>query len=337
MSENVQLRLENPKKTHFAGISLAKSLYGPVTILLKGELGAGKTVFLQGLAKGLGITQHITSPTYALEQRYQTEGFGEFLHIDLYRLESRQADELIAGTDDHKGIRCIEWADRLTQTPDGPSITILMKETDEDTVREAEITFDDITLPSEEQTQEWRNIFMLLEKIVQHCDTVGDFAAKLADTFIKQGTIARPLALKRAGQLHDLFRFMDFHRGSAHLNMDITDEHMECWKPWQEKYEGKSHEQAVAAFLREQGYDAIATIIEPHGLRLPKPEHVTIEQKLLFYADKRVKFDEIVTIEERFEDFKNRYSNGKETEKSKIWYEECKHLEKELFPNKPPF
>ena len=76
MTETIEMRLPKAKNTISAGASLAASLYTvPLTLFLKGELGAGKTTFLQGFAEGLGIRERLTSPTYALEQRYNMELF----------------------------------------------------------------------------------------------------------------------------------------------------------------------------------------------------------------------------------------------------------------------
>ena len=80
----------------------------PVTILLSGDLGAGKTTFTQAFAQEKGIQTRISSPTFALEQR-----LGEITHIDLYRLSREQADNFLWQSDWHEGIRIIEWPERL--------------------------------------------------------------------------------------------------------------------------------------------------------------------------------------------------------------------------------
>jgi TolA-binding protein len=94
------------------------------------------------------------------------------------------------------------------------------------------------------------------------------------------------------------------------------------------------HEAACAAFLRERGFPALATLIETHGMKGEAPR--TTEQKLLFYADKRVIMDRVATLEERFEDFAKRYANGKQSPQALLWLEQCKQMEQELFPEGPP-
>ena len=100
------LELANADATRELGRRLADELLrqpgpGPALLLLHGELGAGKTCLVQGLAQGLGINEAITSPSFALAQHYEgclPEGQATHLvHLDLYRLEQRHAaDELFA-------------------------------------------------------------------------------------------------------------------------------------------------------------------------------------------------------------------------------------------------
>jgi hypothetical protein len=139
------------------------------------------------------------------------------------------------------------------------------------------------------------------------------------------------MALVRAAEVHDLLRFVDFPSDFQKL-FTPTKEQLSVWKNWKTQYDGLKHEEACATFLRARGFDALASIVEVHGLRLPSPNRATIEQKLLFYADKRVKFDEVVSLDERFDDFCERYGKGKQSKESTIWYKEAKELEKELFP-----
>jgi tRNA threonylcarbamoyladenosine biosynthesis protein TsaE len=95
-------------------------------LLLQGDLGAGKTCLVQGLAEELGITEPITSPTFALAQHYggRHAGGGStwLVHLDLYRLEAGfSADELFAQEEEEAGalgaLMAVEWPERLTARP----------------------------------------------------------------------------------------------------------------------------------------------------------------------------------------------------------------------------
>ncbi|WP_298611379.1 tRNA (adenosine(37)-N6)-threonylcarbamoyltransferase complex ATPase subunit type 1 TsaE [uncultured Thermosynechococcus sp.] len=90
-------------------------------LLLWGELGAGKTTFVQALGEGLGITEVIQSPTFTLIQEYP-EGRVPLYHLDLYRLTPREVAELAPerywlGEEVDLGIVAIEWPDRLPSFP----------------------------------------------------------------------------------------------------------------------------------------------------------------------------------------------------------------------------
>ena len=89
----------------------AKSLKAGDIVLLDGDMGAGKTVFSKGVAKGLGIEEEVTSPTYA----YMNDYDGRLFHYDCYRIESiEQAENLgLADYFDMGGICLIEWAQNI--------------------------------------------------------------------------------------------------------------------------------------------------------------------------------------------------------------------------------
>lgn len=101
---------------------LIKTIHGGDVIALSGELGAGKTTFVQGLARALGIREHVTSPTFVLMKVYQLKksmnGITRLCHIDAYRLGS--ADELAAiGAGEYIGdaqtLTIIEWPERVSE------------------------------------------------------------------------------------------------------------------------------------------------------------------------------------------------------------------------------
>ena len=103
------------EETFFLGEDIAKICHGGEVILLLGDLGAGKTCFTQGLARGLGVKGKVNSPTFNLMKIYKIKT-GVLCHIDAYRLNS--GNDLIAiGLDDYLGkkdaVVVIEWAERV--------------------------------------------------------------------------------------------------------------------------------------------------------------------------------------------------------------------------------
>jgi tRNA threonylcarbamoyladenosine biosynthesis protein TsaE len=102
----------SPEETEAAGEELAAILAVGDLLLLAGELGAGKTTFVRGLARGLGIKAGVQSPTFQLVRVYP--GRIQLAHVDLYRLESG-AELVDLGLDDllDQGVVAVEWGDRL--------------------------------------------------------------------------------------------------------------------------------------------------------------------------------------------------------------------------------
>jgi tRNA threonylcarbamoyladenosine biosynthesis protein TsaE len=105
-------------ETRLFASQLATVLEPGAVILLSGDLGAGKTVFVRGLAEGLGIDpDDVTSPTFTLVHEYR--GRLPLIHVDLYRLNKAELDEI--GLDSElasRGVVAIEWPERLIrQTP----------------------------------------------------------------------------------------------------------------------------------------------------------------------------------------------------------------------------
>jgi tRNA threonylcarbamoyladenosine biosynthesis protein TsaE len=106
------------EETAAAGEALARTMTPGQVVLLFGDLGAGKTAFVRGLARGLGAPpDEVSSPTFTLIQEYRG-GRATLYHVDLYRLEPAEIaelglDELTSGD----GLVAIEWADRWADRP----------------------------------------------------------------------------------------------------------------------------------------------------------------------------------------------------------------------------
>ena len=117
----------SPEETEELGIHFGKEAKPGTVCTLIGDLGVGKTVFTQGIAKGLGITEPINSPTFTIVQVYE-EGRMPFYHFDVYRIGDIEEMEEI-GYDDYffgEGICLIEWAELIEEIlpKDRISITI---------------------------------------------------------------------------------------------------------------------------------------------------------------------------------------------------------------------
>lgn len=109
---------EDAAATQAVGEKLAAALAPGQVIALRGDLGAGKTTFVQGLARGLGVTGRVSSPTFVLVNEYPAAFGMRLIHIDTYRLGADALDEADAiGLEellaDPSAIIAIEWAERV--------------------------------------------------------------------------------------------------------------------------------------------------------------------------------------------------------------------------------
>jgi tRNA threonylcarbamoyladenosine biosynthesis protein TsaE len=122
----------SPQETEAVGQSLAQQLKPGTVIAYEGDLGAGKTAFTRGLARGLGATDRVTSPTYTIVNEYLS-GKLPLFHFDMYRLGS--SDELFdIGWEDYLqrgGICAVEWSENVRDALENV-LTVRIEKTGED-------------------------------------------------------------------------------------------------------------------------------------------------------------------------------------------------------------
>ncbi|MBN1658821.1 MAG: tRNA (adenosine(37)-N6)-threonylcarbamoyltransferase complex ATPase subunit type 1 TsaE [Anaerolineae bacterium] len=115
--DTLDLISHSPAQTRRLGARLGMLLHPGDVVCLQGELGTGKTRLAQGIGRGLGVTEPITSPSYTLIAEYCAPSPGSVLyHVDLYRLEVPVDEALAMGLDEYlggSGVTVIEWADRV--------------------------------------------------------------------------------------------------------------------------------------------------------------------------------------------------------------------------------
>jgi tRNA threonylcarbamoyladenosine biosynthesis protein TsaE len=105
------------EETTELGVKLAESLKPGDSVALIGELGAGKTHFVHGIARGLGVEGSVTSPSFTIINIYETRDSAKLYHVDLYRIEEAgELDEL--GLEEYiysEGVTIIEWAEKAPE------------------------------------------------------------------------------------------------------------------------------------------------------------------------------------------------------------------------------
>ena len=126
-----QVVTRSPEETRIVGAALAPTLLPGDVISLSGDLGAGKTVFVQGLATALGVDGGVTSPTFTIVHEY--EGRYPIIHMDVYRLDSFQEvldlgfEELL----DPQAVLLVEWGEAVTQLFPKSYLEIEIRQEDE--------------------------------------------------------------------------------------------------------------------------------------------------------------------------------------------------------------
>ena len=118
----------SPEETEALGEKIGKTLTPGTVIAYRGDLGAGKTAFTRGLARGLGCREQVTSPTYTIVNEY-LGGRLPLFHFDMYRLTC--ADDLFdIGWDDYldrQGVCAVEWSENVWEAMEDPLIITIEK------------------------------------------------------------------------------------------------------------------------------------------------------------------------------------------------------------------
>ncbi|MGM9619681.1 MAG: tRNA (adenosine(37)-N6)-threonylcarbamoyltransferase complex ATPase subunit type 1 TsaE [Oscillospiraceae bacterium] len=136
----MRYQTHSPEETEALGERLGRTLSGGEVLAYEGELGMGKTAFTRGLARGLGCTGRVTSPTFTIVNEY--EGRLDLFHFDLYRLGGEE--ELFdIGWEDYLsrgGVVAVEWSERVTEAlpPETRFIRFFRGEGDEGRIIEIE-------------------------------------------------------------------------------------------------------------------------------------------------------------------------------------------------------
>lgn len=125
----------SPEETEKIGEALAKSLQPGTVLAYRGDLGAGKTAFTRGLARGLGCKETVTSPTYTIVNEY-LGGRLPLFHFDMYRLAS--SDDLWdIGWEDYlerEGVCAVEWSENVADAMEN-AVTVTIEKLGENTRR----------------------------------------------------------------------------------------------------------------------------------------------------------------------------------------------------------
>jgi tRNA threonylcarbamoyladenosine biosynthesis protein TsaE len=152
----VALRARTAEDTREVGEAIAPLLRPKDAVLLTGELGAGKTTFVQGVARGLGVEEPVVSPTFTLVREY--EGRLGVAHVDVYRLD-RMQDVVDLGLDelgDGEDVLLVEWGDVVEELL--PPEHLLVELTSEDPDAESDVRRIAISATGASWAERWQSL-----------------------------------------------------------------------------------------------------------------------------------------------------------------------------------
>jgi len=126
-SETLEIFSRSADQTRRFGMRLGRMLQNGDVLCFSGDLGSGKTTFIQGIAQGWGSVDQVTSPTFVLVNEYYRMDGSTLFHMDAYRIDSTlEAEELDIDRMLHQGVLVVEWAERIDSVLPKERLTIKM-------------------------------------------------------------------------------------------------------------------------------------------------------------------------------------------------------------------
>lgn len=126
-SETLEIFSRSADQTRRFGMRLGRMLQNGDILCFSGDLGSGKTTFIQGIAQGWGSVDQVTSPTFVLVNEYYRMDGSTLFHMDAYRIDSTlEAEELDIDRMLHQGVLVVEWAERIDSVLPKERLTIKM-------------------------------------------------------------------------------------------------------------------------------------------------------------------------------------------------------------------
>lgn len=312
-------------------------------IFLFGDLGSGKTTFIRGFANAISKKIKIKSPTftYLCEHDFQknNDNWG-LAHFDLYRLKDVKDDKvkilelLNEKLQNKKTINIIEWSENIPVFFALPKNRIEIHfEYINKNKRLINAKFYDCGVPNDLQIKKLLKEYATPKHVQNHQKKVAKVANFLAKNIYKNGYFVDTNLVNASALLHDLVRIVNFPNldNRANFKEKITDKKITIWKNLMSKYAKFHHGDIAAKFLNKQGFCSCAEVIFQHKSKtIFTNQKMTLEEEIVYFADKKVLHDNIVTLHQRFEDGKIRH-NVYSAEKQNDLENRVKKLGNKLF------
>ena len=274
-------------------------------ILIFGEMWAWKTHFIKYLLKELWVDQNIKSPTYGYSNYYKS-GNLNIWHYDLYRLKGEDLNEIHEHFFSCDDIVITEWAEKIKDKPKARIEVYIKKLSDNE--RSFEVKFFGTSLPKKEINKLIKKYKTPLN-VLQHSAQVTMIADRIVKNLEAKWNIIDSWLVHSAASLHDLVRYVDFKWwiDRDKMGFEVSDEDYKFWTCLRSKHEPAHHSDVAWEILEHMWYLEIWRVIRSHCTYQIFRWLDTIEEKIVYYADKRVLHDRVVSIKQRLSDGKVRY------------------------------
>jgi uncharacterized protein len=302
---------------------------------LSGELGSGKTTFSRFFIDALSDAQSsASSPTFSYIHEHRVKDRSIF-HCDFYRAPEKRIPEVLSILDNAnpKDIFLLEWTPKsvINVFQYVPSTAIEFFHCLENPdIRRIRLHFLNPWSASPlEATKMWEEFFTP-SHVRAHIEKVKSVALFCADAFQLQGVPVDRDMIESSSILHDALRYVDFQDIESFLSSEENPSPpaIILWRELHKKYKRVHHADAIGEILEARGYSATAKAVRAHNTAaIYRKEPFCWEEKIVYYADKRVLHDTIVSLKERLEDGRRRYHH----EKTSGLDEKLSAMEKEIF------
>ena len=280
-------------------------------------MGAGKTTFVRGFAARLAHDLQVASPTFTFLREsnfnFQNEKW-QLAHFDFFRLRKGSGGEILEILHEklaqEKTLVLVEWAERLPKAilPE-QRVNIFLKNVGECS-RRISAQFLDFGVPTLGQIERIHREFATPLHVRAHENGVARVADFLAQRIFENGALL-DLPLVHAGAaLHDFVRLVNFPTlDFEKFPEKVTPRKVAIWEKLRQRF-GRDvhHADAGAEILHEKKFSSCACVVAHHKSRqVLQSDPMTLEQKVVHFADKKVLHDRIVTLQERFDDGRQRH------------------------------
>ena len=295
-------------------------------IFLFGELGSGKTTFIKGLAAGIDLNLNIKSPTFQrlieipffLNQENWT-----LAHFDIYRKADQNLWQILQEKiKDQKTLTIIEWSQNLPCNFSFPQkrIEIYFDHQNNINKRKILVKFFDPEVPTKKQAFDIIEEFKTPLHVIAHQKGVLKVAYFLGQKILKQGFLLDLNLVNIASFLHDFVRIINFpNLDFSKFKEKITFSKKAIWEKVRNDFKNQHHALAAADILQQRNFSSCAQVVAAHrSKRTLENKEMTLEEKIVYLADKKILHDRLVSLSERFRDGAIRHPLKNESLRKKL-------------------